>query len=329
MWGASPPPHSRRRRRRQCPVGAASARARGGILPPQPGCVLPSGRLHGSSSSMSRNASRQLGAAPRSRAPRSHRRSGAGRGGEAGGPRRRCAACPGPCRSRAGVPAARKSPPLAMRAATVNSPGSPPAAGPPPSLAPRLTAATPTRAPRPCRRRPSLVALAALPFTALMSSSMLVPTFAGSGPSERSVESTSAVVGSRRMLRSTPPPLSGWTALFAFAAAPHLSIICCYGPAGGRERTEPEAGRQALGRPASLLYADQRIRAPASSLLSPLVDYRLAAYRWYPPCFHVRARGAQRHPLGSSQLNTNGHAVRVGRYIGRESGEPRLVGTRA
>eukprot|EP00964_Phaeocystis_antarctica_P048449 scaffold28049_cov21-Phaeocystis_antarctica.AAC.1 len=115
------------------------------------------------------------------------------------------------------------------------------------------------------------------------------------------------------MPRSTPPPLSGRTALFAFAAAPHLSIICCYGPAGGRERTEPEAGRQALGRPVSLMYADQRIRAPASSLLSPLVDYRLAACRWYPPCFHVRARGAQRHPLGSRQLNTN-WPRRVGRH---------------
>ena len=67
-----------------------------------------------------------------------------------------------------------------------------------------------------------MVALAALTLTVPMSSSMLAPTFTGTGPGERSIESTSAVVGIHRMLRSTLPPLSGSTALFAFAAAPHF-----------------------------------------------------------------------------------------------------------
>ena len=166
LWGASPPPHSRRRRRRQCPVGAASARARGGILPPQPGCVLPSGRLHGSSSSTSRNASRQLGAAPRSRAPRSRRRRGPPVSPPRPAPLRRCAACPRPCRSRAGVPTARKPPPLDMRAATVNSPGNPPPAGPPPGTPPHGSHSNPNA--ETASSAPFLmVALAALPFLPL------------------------------------------------------------------------------------------------------------------------------------------------------------------
>ena len=88
-----PPPHAPlRRRRRQSPVRDACARARRGILPPRPGCVLPSSRVavHGSSSSTSRNASRQLGAAPRSRAPRSRRRRGPPASPPRPAPLRRC-----------------------------------------------------------------------------------------------------------------------------------------------------------------------------------------------------------------------------------------------